>query len=171
MADLDETKKIEEIEEHRKRVSADFDEYYKAKKQPDRDDLEARLIELSENWKRALADYKNLERRVAEERLDFVKFANATLLLKLFVVYDSLRVGLKHNKEALEPIFNQLKKVLESEGLKVVEIKEGADFDPERMEVVEGSTGEKVGRVVQEGFILDGRIIRPARVELINSKS
>ena len=126
-----------------------------------------KVKELEENWKRALADYKNLERRVAEERLDFVKFANATLLLKLFEVYDSIKAGLSHEKQVLKPVFEQLKKVLESEGLEVVKVEEGADFDPNTMEVVEGSTGEKVSKVVQDGFMLDGRVIRPARVELI----
>jgi len=136
------------------------------KKNQEKNDCQEKLAEVEENWKRALADYKNLERRVAEERLDFVKFANVALLIKLFEVYDSIKAGLSHHKEALEPVYNQLKKALESEGLKVVEIKEGDIFDPLKMEVVEGSTGEKVAKVVQEGFELDGKVIRPARVEL-----
>jgi len=130
------------------------------------DSTKEKIKELEENWKRALADYKNLERRVAEERLDFVKFANATLLLKLFEVYDSIKAGLSHEKQALEPVFKQLKKVLESEGLKVIKVEEGANFDLKTMEVVEGSTGEKVSKVVRDGFTLNGKVIRPARVEL-----
>lgn len=135
-------------------------------KQENTNNLEERVLELEENWKRALADYKNLERRVAEERLDFIKFANANLLIKLFHVYDSLKAGSKHNKEIIEPIYKQMVSILESEGLKIIEINENSEFDPAKMEVVEGSIGDKIGEVVQDGFTLDGKVIRPVRVEL-----
>ena len=124
------------------------------------------IKELEENWKRALADYKNLERRVSEERAAFAKFANVMLLERLFEVYDSLKLALEHNGEFAKPIFEQLKKILEEEGVEVVKIEVGEAFDPERMEALEGGKGEKAGKIVRDGFMIDRNVIRPARVEL-----
>lgn len=127
---------------------------------------EARIKELNENWRRALADYKNLERRVQEERMAFVKFANLMLLSRLFEVYDSLKLALEHNGEFAKPILEQVGKILEEEGVGVVKIEVGEGFDHERMEAVEGSTGNKVAKVVSDGFAIDAKVVRPARVEL-----
>ncbi len=136
------------------------------KKQPeDKNILEQRISELEENWKRAVADYRNLERRVASEQEFFVKFANANLLQKFFAIFDSLKLAAEHNKDTA-PIFEQIKKVLESEGVKMINIKEGEEFNGEIMEAMEGSSGTKVGKVVREGFELDGRVLRPVLVEL-----
>ena len=52
--------------------------------------LKKRIEELEENWKRALADYQNLEKRVSDEKQGFAKWANARLLDKLLPVLDSL---------------------------------------------------------------------------------
>lgn len=131
---------------------------------------EKKIKELNENWCRALADYKNLERRVEKERALFVKLSSLILLEKLFPVYDSLKLALSHHKELFEPVYQQLLEVLKSEGLKLIAVEKGSKFDPERMEVLEGPTGETVVRIAQDGFELNGKVVRPARVELNNDK-
>ena len=45
--------------------------------------LNQRIKELEENWKRALADYQNLEKRVQEQQKIFLHLANASLIDKL----------------------------------------------------------------------------------------
>ena len=45
--------------------------------------LQERIVELENNWKRALADYKNLERRTAEEKQEFAEFSNIILMQEL----------------------------------------------------------------------------------------
>ena len=42
-------------------------------------DLENKLTEMENNWKRALADYQNLQKRAAEEKISFAQFANSKL--------------------------------------------------------------------------------------------
>ena len=54
------------------------------------EEKDQRIAELEENWKRALADYKNLERRVTEEKDVLIKFANFVFIERLIPVLDNL---------------------------------------------------------------------------------
>jgi molecular chaperone GrpE len=59
-------------------------------------ELEEQIQELENNWKRALADYKNLEKRVAEEKEGIVSFSNLVLISELIPVLDNLEMLEKH---------------------------------------------------------------------------
>ena len=54
------------------------------------DDLKKRVEDLTNNWKRAVADYRNMEKRVEREREDFSKFSNLLLITKLIGLLDNL---------------------------------------------------------------------------------
>ena len=99
-------------------------------------ELEEKAQDLEDKWKRALADYQNLERRIATERDDFICFANAKLIDKLLSVLDDLERAEKHLKDqGLTMAINQLRSVLETEG--VEEIKVGnKEFDAEAVIVI-----------------------------------
>ena len=62
------------------------------------EELEKQLEETANNWKRALADYQNLEKRTGEEKLNFAQFANSQLVLNLLPVLDSLDQLVKLDK-------------------------------------------------------------------------
>ena len=62
------------------------------KDQEEMPNQEEQLAEMESNWKRALADYQNLQKRVAEEKVNFTQFANGTLIRKLLPVLDSLEM-------------------------------------------------------------------------------
>lgn len=138
------------------------------KTQPTIKDLQRQLDQLEENWKRALADYRNLEKRIAQEKKDFVKFATASLLDKLLSVYDNLVAANRHLKDkGLKMIVRQFWSILQSEG--VAEIKaQGQPFDPQTMDCVELVKGPKnrVVEVVLKGYTLNGRVLRPAKVKV-----
>jgi len=134
--------------------------------------LEVEVKELTEKWKRALADYQNLEKRIDQEKKEFVNFASAALLDKLLPVLDSLEECHKHLKDrGLVLILDQLKKVLESEGLKEIKVKD-EEFDPREMDAVEMVKGEKnkVIEVVLKGYQLNDKILRPAKVKVGTGK-
>ena len=81
--------------------------------------LEKRIGDIENQWKRALADYRNLEKRVDKEKAAFIKLANATLIDKLLPVLDSLEKCGEHLKnKGLNFTLAQFKKVLESEEVK-----------------------------------------------------
>lgn len=134
--------------------------------------LRKRIDELENNWKRALADYQNLEKRIAGEKQNFAKWANAGLLDKLLPVLDSLQKAVEHHKdEGIRLILDQFKAILESEG--VSEIKaQGEKFNPETMDAVEVVKGEKnkVIEVTCKGYWLNDKVLRPAKVKVGGGK-
>jgi molecular chaperone GrpE len=127
-----------------------------------------KIADLENKWKKALADYENLQKRIEKERQDFIKFSSARILDKLLPVLDSLEScqGRLEGK-GLELLLRQLREILESEGLKEIEAK-GKIFDPLMMDAVEMGPGEKnkVIGVIMKGYELNGRVLRPAKVKV-----
>ncbi len=142
-------------------------------------------------WKRAQADYHNLQKEIEKKKIEWIKMANADLLISLLPVYDNLKLALKHmpkeEKHAdwiigIEHIKNQFRKVLADNG--VEEIKTvGLEFNPELHEVVaseeikkEGNSRNKVHsrnegkgkdiikKEVRAGYMLNGKLLYPAKV-------
>lgn len=129
-----------------------------------------RVSELENNWKRALADYQNLQKRVAEEKQQIVSYANSTLILKLLFVLDNLEMVEQHsNDQGLSLSVKTFQTVLEEEGVEEIEI-DGKEFNPETMDAIEKVPGEenKVVEVLQKGYMLKQKILRPARVKVGN---
>ena len=122
--------------------------------------------ELEHQVKRTLADYQNLEKRVAEDRSEWLKLANKQLLLRILPALDSLILAEKHTKD--EGVIISIKTfldALEQEGVKKIETV-GQDFDPNTMECVHVADGDD-GKVVEEvklGYTLYDKVLRPAQV-------
>lgn len=130
---------------------------------------EKEVEDIKNQFKRALADYSNLQKRVEEEKKTLVKFANAGLLVKMLSVLDSLEAAAKlMQSEGLDLTIKKFKDVLATEGVKEIEI-EVKGFDPlfhEAVEVVKGNEDDKVVEVVEKGYTLEGRVLRPAKVKV-----
>lgn len=129
---------------------------------------EPKTKELEEKWKRALADYANLEKRVQKEQSEFTKFSNSLLLGKLLRVLDSLYLCVKNIRDkGLMIVLRQFEDILKGEGLEEIEA-EGKTFDPHLMEVVEIIEGPKdqVMAVVQKGYRLNEKVLRPVKVKV-----
>ncbi len=134
--------------------------------------LKENLAEMESNWKRALADYRNLQKRVEEEKEEVVKFANLVLVSQLLPIMDNLEMLWKHNSdEGVKLVIKGFSEVLENSGVEEIKVSQGDLFDPNMMEAVEMHKplvqGEKVVReVLQKGYKLNGKLIRPARVNV-----
>ena len=134
--------------------------------------IEEKVASLEEKWRRALADYANLEKRVERERGVLARLASAQLLDKVLPVLDELEICQKHLKdEGLGIVIDKFKAVLKSEGVEEIKVK-GKEFDPERMDAVEiaGGAKNKVVEVVLKGYCLDSQILRPAKVKVGRGK-
>jgi molecular chaperone GrpE len=130
--------------------------------------LDEQIKDLNNKWKRALADYQNLEKRFEQEKKEFVKFSNAALLDKLLGVLDDLQRAEKHiNDKGLSIAIDQFKSVLKTEGVEEIEAK-GQEFDPELMDCVDVVKGEKdrAMEVLQKGYKLNNKVLRPAKVNV-----
>jgi len=133
---------------------------------------EKKIAELEDKWKRALADYHNLEKRIVKEKESFVRFSNAQLWGKLLPIIDDLELGERHlNDQGLSLTLNKLKEVLKSEGVLEIEVQD-KDFNPELMEAMEMVEGpkNKVMEVLNKGYLLGEKVLRPAKVKVGNGQ-
>ena len=132
------------------------------------EELQEKVAALEENWRRALADYHNLEKRISDQKKSYIQLANLSLIDKLLAVLDDLDRALEHIRDkGLKLVREQFIEVLVSEGVKEIEV-EGKHFDPETMDCVEMVPGpkNKVMSVQLKGYSLKDHVIRPAKVEV-----
>lgn len=131
-------------------------------------DLAAKVVALEDQLKRSVADYRNLENRSRDERIEFVKYANKSLIEQLLPAFDTLFLAAKYTEdESVKLTAKHALDVLAGVGVVRVETT-GKKYDPKTMEAIEVVTGAE-GEVIEEtqpGFTLNGRIIRPARVKV-----
>lgn len=146
-------------------------------------DLEQALVAAErkalENWNsylRAVAEFDNVRKRAARDVENAHKFGLEKFAGDLLEVRDSLEYGLEAGQKAdvksllagKEATLNLLKRAFDKYG--IVEINPlGAPFDPhlhEAMAMQESATAEpnSVLQVVQKGYQLNDRLLRPARV-------
>jgi len=141
--------------------------------------LQAKNAELAEQYLRAQADMQNTRRRAEDEMSKARKFAVESFAESMLPVVDSLEAGLASKdaspeqiREGTEVTLRQLKSALERN--KVIEINPaaGARFDPHRHQAISvvplppDSTQEAntVVDVLQKGYLISDRILRPALV-------
>lgn len=132
-------------------------------------------------WQRAKADLLNARKRDEEEKREFARFAKEDMLGELLPVLQSFEMAFG-NKEAwekvdmnwragVEYIYNQIRQILEANGLKEVNPL-GLPFDPSRDEAVEyvPVEDEKLHHVVtdvlQKGYNLHTKQLRAPRVKV-----
>jgi len=130
--------------------------------------------EESERYQRLFAEFANYKRRVEKEKSDLYAYAGEKFAVDLLEVMDNFERAVDAKPEGdkfaegIELILIQLKKVLEKN--KVEEIKAlGEAFDPAfhnavMTEEVEGTDSGIVTKVMQKGYTLNGKVIRPAMV-------
>lgn len=128
--------------------------------------LKLQLEDWENKWKRAMADYQNLQRRIGSQQQDLIKLANAALIVNLLPIVDDLETASQHvHDQGIDLIINRLKQVLENEGVAVMEVA-GKEFNPATMECVEKVAGEnnRVIKVLTKGYTLNDKVLRPAKV-------
>ncbi|MBD3247926.1 nucleotide exchange factor GrpE [Candidatus Falkowbacteria bacterium] len=147
------------------------------KKEVKKPNQEDQLKEMEHNYKKALADYQNLVKRTAQEKAEYVKYANEQLIMEFVPVYDNLKISLEHigeeDKEnpwvkGIEYVIKMFADLLESNGVKEIKTL-GEKFDPHTMEAMQGQ-GDKVTKEVSAGYMLNDKVIKPAKV-IVNDES
>lgn len=143
--------------------------------------LEQEKQEYLNGWQRERADFLNYKKAEEKRFQEVVKFANERLIKSLIPVMDSLELAIEStNKDRKDQendsylkglllIYSQMKDLLEKEGVEVINPKKGEEVNPYFEEVIsEVKTTEvpenKIYQVLEKGYILRGKVIRPARV-------
>ena len=126
---------------------------------------------------RLMADFQNYKKRVEKEKKDLYAYANENIMSDLLTVMDNFERALEHDadenfKEGIEMIFKQLQDALEKSGLAEIPAL-GEDFDPNvhnavMAEETEDYESGKVSGVMQKGYTLNGKVIRPSMVKVAN---
>ena len=127
-----------------------------------------RIADLEDQLKRAVADYRNLEKRLEDEKREFVKFANRDLLLRLIPAFDTLFLAEKYvTDEGVKITIKHLQDALREVGVEKIQT-EDQIFNPETMEALSTSEGEenKVLEELRPGYTLNGKLLRPAQVKV-----
>lgn len=130
--------------------------------------LQDRAQAAENNYKRALADYQNLEKRHALQRSNISKYANESLLDKILPIIDDLNRAQDHLADTgLQMILDRFQQLLTSEGVTPIDTKD-QPFDPETMDCVEVVDGKKdiVVNTLSQGYFYNDKVLRPARVEV-----
>lgn len=144
------------------------------------EELKKQKDEYLEGWKRERAGFLNYKKDEIERIEALIKYANEELLLKFLPILDNIYLAekqlpddLKNHKwtEGILQIKTQITDFLKSQGVEEIKT-EGAKFDPNFHEVVEEVTmeGKESGIVVEEaqkGYLLNGKVIRPAKVKIV----
>lgn len=141
--------------------------------------------EYLQGWQRAKADLINARKDFEEEKKAIRKFASEGLIVELSSVLQSFDSAFA-NKEAwekvdenwrrgVEYIYTQFTSILEGNGLSI-EDPLGATFDPEKHESVEVIATDDakqdgvIAAVIQKGLMLNGKVIKPARVKVFHTE-
>ena len=133
---------------------------------------------------RLSADFDNYRKRTEREKASFLVYGKKQFAEKLLPAYEVLlrqreelakkqqqeecSASLKAVKDGLNMVFTELEKAFKAEGIEHMDVL-NKPYDPATEEVVAmiPSSQEQDGLVIQEvqmGFMMDGKVLRPARV-------
>lgn len=156
--------KIKQLEQELEKVKLTADEHFKS-------------------LQRAVADFQNLKKQTVAEKTEFVKFANASLVLNLLEVFDDLERAINSTPEEITKsdwykgillVRQNFLNKFEKEGLKRMQVM-GQKFDPNLHEALmyQQSSDIQPEHIISEvkgGFLLGDKVLRPAQVIVSKGK-
>lgn len=142
------------------------------------DDLKSQLDKKADEYLRLMAEFDNFRRRTAKERLELVATAGEDVIKGLLPVLDDCERAMAvlrdsdamaAAKEGTELIYNKLVDYLKSRGLTEIETKDkplDTDFHEAVAQIPSPDETKKglIYDVVQKGYMLNGKVIRFAKV-------
>ncbi len=136
---------------------------------------EETIQQYKEKIQRTQADFENYKKRSEKERLEFVKYANEGLILKVLEAYEDLERALeveddKNLREGVELIYKKMTKILEDEGVEAIET-EHQKFDPFKHEALMTENNDdyennEIIQDLQKGYTLNSKVIRYSKVKV-----
>ncbi len=145
--------------------------------------LEARLEETNDKFLRLFSEFDNYRKRTAKERLELTKTATADIISAMLPVLDDLEraasltpdddASSETGKQGLLLIINKFKTILRQKGVEEIQAI-GEPFSTDYHEAVTHIPADKesnkglVVDEIQKGYLLNGKVIRYARVVVAN---
>jgi molecular chaperone GrpE len=159
-------------------IALTMDEYEALEKQMEA--LQAQVEEQQDGWLRTRADFDNYKKRVERDSARTYQDALATSIKTFLVVADDLERALKDKPKSagvagwtdgIELIYQKLLNQMKNQGVERIAVHPGDEFDPNFHEAItqeehpELSEGQIID-IVQPGYRISDRIIRPAMVRV-----
>ncbi|HET9588185.1 MAG TPA: nucleotide exchange factor GrpE [Anaerolineales bacterium] len=141
------------------------------------EEAESRASEYKDGWMRSQAEFQNYRKRIERDNEMMYSSMKGDIIRKVLPVLDDLERALQNRPSdsgawvsGIELIQKKLESILASEGVKKIEA-QGAAFDPNFHEAIshepaDGFESGHVIAVVQNGYMLGERVIRPALVRV-----
>ena len=139
-------------------------------------EAESKISEYKDSWLRSQADFQNYKKRLERDNELMYASMKGDIIKKVLPALDDLERALQNRRpgdswaDGIELIARKLQNMLESEGIKKIDAL-GAEFDPKFHEAIShepadsAKSGHVIG-VVQNGYMLGERVIRPAMVRV-----
>jgi molecular chaperone GrpE len=137
---------------------------------------EEKAKEYLDNWQRAQADFVNLRKRDEEELKNSKTWAEASLIKELLPLVDSLEIAVAAGSKECEAILSQFMSIFKKLGVSIINPR-NEPFDPNIHEAIKTEDTEEkekdhvVAEVMQKGFTLNGKVLRPARVSVYSIRA
>jgi len=139
-------------------------------------EAESKAAEYKDGWARSQAEFQNYKKRLERDNELMYASMKGDIIKKVLPALDDLERALQNRPaddawaSGIELIARKLQNILEGEGLKRIEAK-GAAFDPNFHEAITHEPNDEVESehiidVVQNGYMLGERVIRPALVRV-----
>ncbi len=139
--------------------------------------------EIQDKYLRLAAEFENFKKRIYKEQEQFLQFSNERILTQLLPIIDDFdrardaAMEHKHGEvfsKGVEMILNQLHKLLKDNGVEKIKTI-GEKFNPHIHEAVATIETEKyeddiVAEEVSPGYMLNGRLLRAAKVRISKRK-
>jgi molecular chaperone GrpE len=140
------------------------------------EEAEAKVSEYKDGLLRSQAEFQNYRKRMERDNELTKALMKGDVIKKILPLLDDLERALQNRPaddlwaNGIELIARKFQNIVESEGVKRIEA-EGAEFDPKFHEAISNEASEEVPSghviaVVQNGYMLGERVIRPALVRV-----
>lgn len=145
-------------------------------------EAEEKIAEAEDKYLRAHAEMQNMQTRYAKEQATAVKYASQNLAKSVLPALDNLERALQVEaddaaaqqiKTGVEMVYKTLVSALEDNDIKAVGA-EGEPFDPNFHQAIQSvpadddHPADTIAQVLQKGYVLADRVIRPAMVAVYN---
>ena len=164
-------------EENKSPEDTNLEEVTKEEAKPELDDA-AKLAELNDKYIRLYSEFDNFRKRTIKERIEIIRSAGEDVFKLILPLIDDLERALRANEnasdvkavnEGVKLIHQKISTALSSNGLEEMKAL-GTEFNPDLHEAitnVPAATEElkgKVVEVIEKGYLLNGKVIRYAKV-------
>ena len=142
-------------------------------------DTREKAQEYLDGWQRSRAEFVNYKKRKEKEQAESYQYMKGEIIKQYLEVIDDLERALNNRSEevniaewtnGIELIYRKMLKILESEGVTVMESEDGM-FNPNLHEAISSEASDEfdsgeIIEVVKKGYLINDRVLRPAQVRV-----